>query len=88
MKLNRQSFRHPGLAAVHFGGSDPGIPQGLHGRCQRLTDSIESASAADDLDLPGNGYLQAGPAHSVDVDGHHRITYAWSNGHAQEIDFT
>lgn len=87
MILTRRNFTHSGLADAHFGISHPSIPAAVQPRCQRLTDSIESAVRPEDLDLAGNGYRVSGDVHSVSVDGYYRITYEWIDDHGHNIDF-
>lgn len=87
MPLRSTQFVHAGLRAVYHGRSTSAIPRSLEGRCQRLLDSIEAATKPQDVDLPGNGFRQAGATYSVDVNGTQRISFQWRAGQAADIDY-
>ena len=83
-------FRHKGLAEIHATGRTRRIGADHVRKCIRVLQLLEVAGQPEDLNIAGFHFhgLQGKPKRwSVRVTGNYRITFGWSGGKAQEVDF-
>jgi proteic killer suppression protein len=84
-----RSFRHKGLKELWENGRSAAIAESLRARCLRRLDAIERAEALTELSLPGFNLhaLRGKPTrYAIAVNGPWRITFAWEEGDALQVD--
>ena len=85
-----ESFRHKGLEELYSTGKTRRIGGDLIRKCARILQLLELADRPEDLNISGFRFhgLHGEPKRwSVRVTGNYRITFGWSSGKAQEVDF-
>ena len=85
-----ESFRHKGLEELYSTGKSRLIGSESIGKCARILQLLELADKPEDLNIAGFRFhgLHSDPKRwSVRVSGNYRITFGWSGGKAQEVDF-
>ena len=88
--LTSPQFQSRDLEDIYLHGAprrNNGIPQSQQPVCLRRLDALDSAAAAEDLDLPGYDFNDAGGHYSVGVKGRNRIEYSWPNDWPEDIDY-
>jgi proteic killer suppression protein len=84
-----RSFRHKGLKELWEKGRSAAVAESLRARCVRRLDAIEQAGALRELSLPGFNLheLRGKPTrYAIAVNGPWRITFAWEEGDALQLD--
>lgn len=85
-----RSFRHKGLRQLFESGSLRGVPPEMAQRIVRRLDALQAATAPRDLKLPGFDLHELKGARkgvwSLRVSGNYRITFAFREGHAWDVD--
>lgn len=85
-----RSFKHKGLSSLFRNGTSAKINRELHARILRRLDALNMADELDDLKVPGfdlhvlRGYKPK--RYTMHVNGPWCITFAWSGGHAEQLD--
>lgn len=85
-----RSFRHKGLDALFVEDSAHGIPTFHRARLERMLDRLDASEQPRDMDVPGWRFhpLKGDPSgrYAVWVSGHLRLTFAFEDGDAIEVD--
>jgi toxin HigB-1 len=84
------SFRHKGLEDLYHTGSTRRIGPEYIRKCMRILQSLEVAAQPSDMNVLGYRFhaLHGSPQRwSVRVTGNYRITFAWSDDSAEDVDF-
>jgi proteic killer suppression protein len=85
-----ESPRHKGLEELCLTGKTRRIGSDVIRKCARILQLLELAGKPEDLNIAGFRFhgLHGDPKRwSVRVTGNYRITFGWSGGKAQEVDF-
>jgi proteic killer suppression protein len=84
-----QSFLHRGLQELFTTGKSGRIPPDMRKRVRQHLDALHTASYLAQLNQPSFRlhYLERGGRYSIDVNGPWRITFAWKDGIASQVDF-
>ncbi|MCP3962433.1 MAG: plasmid maintenance system killer [bacterium] len=85
-----KSFRHKGLKELFLKGNSPKIHPSLHRRALQRLDALDQAESRQELNLPGFDFhpLRGRPKrYSLHVKGPWCITFEWSRGEANRVDF-
>lgn len=84
-----QTFRNKALERLLKEGNAKGIPKDLEKRIRRRLEVIDSATAIDDLKIPGYDLHQLKgdrrETWSIKVSGNWRITFTFSNNDAYDL---
>ena len=83
------SWRHKGLRELFRVGLSAKVRADQHRKCLRLLDALESATAPEDMNVPGWHFhgLQGKPKRfAVAVNGPWRITFGFVDGDATDVD--
>ena len=83
-------FKHKGLEEIYLTGKSRRIGADHIRKCVRILQLLEVASLPEDMNIAGLHLhsLQGKPKRwSVRVSGNYRITFAWSDETAQDVDF-
>jgi proteic killer suppression protein len=83
-------FRHKGLEEIYRTGKTRRIGAEHIRKCIRVLQLLEVAEHPDEMDIAGFHFhgLHGSPQRwSVRVTGNYRITFAWSDQTALDIDF-
>ncbi len=84
-----RTYKSKALEAFGVQGDASKLPIPNHGRVRRILAALDAATDPQDMALPGyrfhplKGKLQR---YAVDASGNYRITWAWDNGDAIDID--
>jgi len=85
-----RSFRHKGLARYFERSETKGLNAAHVPRIGRILDLLDAAECSDDMEIPGLGLhpLKGDKKGrwAVSVSGNWRITFAFDDGDAVEID--
>jgi toxin HigB-1 len=84
------SFRHKGLEELYLTGKTHRVGSDVIRKCARILQLLELADKPEDMNIAGFRFhsLHGEPKRwSVRVTGNYRITFGWSGGNAQEVDF-
>jgi proteic killer suppression protein len=85
------SFKHRGLERFYRNGSKAGIQPDHAARIERLLSTLNQARRVENMNVPGwdlhplKGKLEG--HWSVKVNGNWRITFRFSNGDAEVVDY-
>jgi proteic killer suppression protein len=82
------SFRHKGLEELYLTGETSRIGARYVRKCVRILQALETAARPAEMNLAGYRFhrLQGSPARwSVRVTGNYRITFAWSDEKAEDV---
>ncbi len=84
-----KTFAHKGLERFFLTGSKQGITAQHAPRASRLLDRLEAAVEAADMNLPGYRFHELTGkrkgTYSVTVSGNWRITFAFRQGNAYDV---
>jgi toxin HigB-1 len=83
-------FRHKGLEEIYLTGKTRRIGAPYIRKCIRILQSLEVAAKPEEMNLAGSRFHSlhgTPPRWSVRITGNYRITFAWSGGKAEDIDF-
>jgi len=85
-----RSFRHKGLRQLFESGSLRGVPPEMAQRIVRRLDALQAATTPHDLKLPGFDLHELKGARkgawSLRISGNYRITFAFREGDAWDLD--
>lgn len=84
------TFRHKGLEELYLTGKTRRIDPEYLRKCARILQLLEVAANPEDMNIAGFRFhaLKGNPQRwSVRLTGNYRITFGWSGGNAQDIDF-
>lgn len=84
-----RTFRHKGLRELFETGRSRRVAPNLQPRILRLLDVLDAAAVPEDMHLPGFRFhrLRSQPArYSVRVSGNWRLTFAWDESDASQVD--
>jgi proteic killer suppression protein len=83
-----ESFRHKGLRNYWTKGQSRGLnPQWIRRIANRLQ-ALDSATAPEDLNLPGYGFhgLEGADRWALTITANFRLTFGWRNDRAVDVD--
>jgi len=84
------SIRHKGLASLHRDDQKKGVKQELVKRLKQILFLLDTAAAAEDMNLPGLRFHQLkgdlSGFYSVSVSGNWRVIFHFENGQATDVD--
>ena len=85
-----RSFKHRGLQRLFTGSDHRGIPAHFAARLERMLDRLDSATRADDMNLPGYKFHRLTGERkgtcAVSVTGNWRITFRFEGEDAVDVD--
>lgn len=84
-----RTFRHKGLREIFECGRSRRVDPALQARVLRLLDVLNAAATPADMHLPGFHFhrLRGRPVrYSVRVTGNWRLTFAWDESDAIQVD--
>lgn len=84
-----RTIRNRALARFAATGDGSRLPVQNDKKVTRILRALNSAKVPQDMNLPGYRFhsLQGKPRrYSVDVTGNYRITFAWEDGDAIDVD--
>jgi toxin HigB-1 len=83
-----KSFRHKGLAALFEKGDGRKLQPKHLKRLNLILTALNAATNAGQMDMPGlKFHALKGKRYSVWVDENYRVTFAFADGHAHEVDY-
>lgn len=75
--------------AMKGDGSKLPVPAAKHNRVRRILLTLDAATQPEDMDLPGfrfHGLNTKPKRYAVDANRNYRVTWAWDDGHAIDVD--
>ncbi|MHB8284273.1 MAG: type II toxin-antitoxin system RelE/ParE family toxin [Caulobacteraceae bacterium] len=84
-----KTYASKALQAFAIQGDGSKLPVPNHARVRRILSALDAATKPEDMNLPGYRFhgLNAKPKrYAVDASGNYRITWAWDNGDALDVD--
>jgi toxin HigB-1 len=84
-----RSIRNRALKKFAATGDGSKLPVQNHRRVERMLSVLNAAKVPQDMDLPGYRFhgLEGSPKrYSVDVTRNYRLTWAWKDGDAIDVD--
>ena len=84
-----RSFRNKGLGELFYTGHSRRVSPNQHVRILRMLDVLESATAPEDMNLPGFFFHRLhgrSERYSVRVTGNWRLTFGWNEADATDVD--
>lgn len=86
-----KSFSHKGLEDFFYDGTKKGIQPKHAGKLEEILDRLNQAREIRDMDYPGANLHRLLPKQegrwAVKVSGNWRITFAFKEGNAYEVDY-
>lgn len=83
------SFRSKALKKFAATGDGSKLPVQNHSKVARLLGALNAAIKPEDMNLPGlrfHGLQGEPPRYAVDVTGNYRLTWAWEQPDAVDVD--
>ena len=84
-----RSFKHRGLQRLFTGSDHRGIPAHFAARLERMLDRLDSATRADDINLPGYRFHpltgDRKGSFAVSVSGNWRLTFRFQGEDAVDV---
>jgi proteic killer suppression protein len=84
-----RTFKNRALGRFAATGDGSKLPIQNQKKVSRILQTLNAATVPQDMNLPGYRFhsLQGSPKrYSVDVTGNYRITFAWEDGDAIDVD--
>ena len=84
-----RTFQNKALEKFATTGDGSKLPVQNHKKVSRILQTLNAARVPQDMNLPGyrfHSHQGVPKRYSVDVTGNYRITFAWEDGDAIDVD--